>query len=104
MDQLAMPVAGEDLQALVASGHAREDHGVTVSGGHTQWARHEITALIPEDADLRRFGITLGGPGQVALRDPELRIPSGIRSGYSLASGVLARRRGAGRLRERRRS
>jgi hypothetical protein len=55
------------------TGRAREDHGVTVSGGHTQWARHEITAVIPEDADLIRFGITLAGPGQVALRNPELR-------------------------------
>jgi hypothetical protein len=52
---------------------AREDHGVTVSGGHRQWARHEITALIPEDADFIRFGIVLTGPGQVALRNPELR-------------------------------
>lgn len=53
-------------------GQAREDHVMTVSGG-SPWTRHEITALIPEDADLIRFGITLAGPGQVALRNPELR-------------------------------
>ncbi|MGO8894205.1 MAG: hypothetical protein ACLP8X_22800 [Streptosporangiaceae bacterium] len=54
------------------NGRAREDHGVTVSGGH-DWTRHEITALIPGDADLIRFGIGLVGPGRIALRNPELR-------------------------------
>ena len=53
-------------------GRAREDHGVTVSGGH-DWTRHEITALIPEDADIIRFGIALTGSGRIALRNPELR-------------------------------
>ena len=57
-------------------GRAREDHGATLSGGHKQWARHEITALIPEDAEFIRFGIVLVGPGQVALRNPELRTAS----------------------------
>ena len=55
----------------VAHGRAREDHGVTVSGG-SDWTAHEVTALIPEDADLIRFGIALAGPGRVALRNPEL--------------------------------
>jgi hypothetical protein len=54
------------------AGRAREDHGVAVSG-HSSWTRHEVTVSIPEDADLIRFGISLAGPGQVALRDPELR-------------------------------
>jgi hypothetical protein len=50
----------------------REEHGVTVSGGRG-WATHEITARIPEEADMIRFGITLSGPGRVFLRHPELR-------------------------------
>lgn len=54
------------------AGRAREDHGVTVSGG-SPWTVHEITAAIPEDAALIRFGVALGGPGQVALRNPGLR-------------------------------
>jgi hypothetical protein len=54
------------------TGRAREDYGVTVSGG-TPWTGHEVSALIPEDADLIRFGITLAGLGQVALRNPALR-------------------------------
>jgi len=50
----------------------REEHGVTVSGGRA-WATHEMTALIPEEADMIRFGITLSGPGRIFLRYPELR-------------------------------
>jgi hypothetical protein len=54
------------------AGQAREDHGVTVSGG-SPWTSHEITVLVPEDAALIRFGVALAGPGQVALRNPGLR-------------------------------
>lgn len=53
-------------------GRAREDYGVTVSGGRRQWLSPQITALIPEDADMIRFGIGLSGPGRVWLRNPEL--------------------------------
>ncbi len=49
----------------------REQHCVTVSGS-SDWARQEVTALVPDDAELIRFGITLTGPGLVALRSPEL--------------------------------
>jgi hypothetical protein len=54
-------------------GRAREDYGVTVSGGRPPWVSPEITALIPEDADMIRFGIALSGPGRIWLRHPELR-------------------------------
>ena len=56
-------------------GRAREDHVVTVSGGRRQWTSLEITAPIPEDADMIRFGIGLSGPGRIWLRRPELRRP-----------------------------
>jgi hypothetical protein len=49
----------------------REDHAITVAGSH-DWAVDEIRALIPEDADVIRFGVGLAGPGLVALRGPEL--------------------------------
>lgn len=52
----------------------REDHTVTVAGGHHNWNAQEITALIPQDADFIRFGIVLSGTGSIALRNPELRI------------------------------
>jgi hypothetical protein len=53
----------------------RADHGVTVSG-RTEWTRHEITALIPDDANMIVFGIELTGPGLIALRNPALRNPA----------------------------
>jgi len=64
-------LAGLRLE-IVRHWRAREDHGVTVSGGQ-DWTGHEITALIPADADMIRFGIGLVGPGRIALRNPELR-------------------------------
>jgi hypothetical protein len=66
--------AGIRLEILRERQTAREDHGVTVSGGRIgrAWTRREVAAVVPEDADLIRFGITLAGPGLVALRDPEL--------------------------------
>jgi hypothetical protein len=51
----------------------REDHGV-VQAGRNDWARQEISALIPADADVIRFGIALRGAGRVALRRAELRV------------------------------
>jgi hypothetical protein len=51
--------------------HDHEEHSSTVSGS-SDWARHEVTAVIPDDARLIRFGITLSGPGLIALRSPEL--------------------------------
>jgi len=53
-------------------GRAREDHAVTVSGGRGGWTTHEVTAVIPEDAELIRFGIGLSGPGRIWLRNPDL--------------------------------
>ena len=63
-------------------GRAREDHVVTVSGGRRQWTSLEITAPIPEDADMIRFGIGLSGPGRIWLRRPELRRPDDPEPGY----------------------
>ena len=60
------------LEAVVTGG-AREDHGLTISGGRP-WTRYEITARIPADADLIRFGIALNGSGRIALRNPDLHI------------------------------
>jgi hypothetical protein len=48
-----------------------EQHCVTVSGS-SDWTRQEVTALVPDDAELIRFGLTLTGPGLAALGSPEL--------------------------------
>ena len=55
-------------------GRPREDHGLTVTGGR-RWTRYEVTARIPADADLIRFGIALTGTGRIALKNPALRNP-----------------------------
>jgi hypothetical protein len=62
----------ETLSHWWHSGRTREYHGTTVDGGR-DWTTHEVTALVPEHADMIRFGITLSGPGQIWLRHPELR-------------------------------
>jgi hypothetical protein len=64
----------EILRHWWRTGRPREDHGLTVAGGHGNWSGHEITALIPEDAEIIRFGVMLTGTGSIGLRNPELRI------------------------------
>jgi hypothetical protein len=41
----------------------------------SDWTTHEVTARVPDDADLVVFGIFLAGPGRIELRHPELRHP-----------------------------
>jgi hypothetical protein len=53
------------------SGPNTERRCASVSGSR-DWASLEVTALVLGDAELIRFGITLTGPGLVALRSPEL--------------------------------
>ena len=52
----------------------REDHGRTIVGRRPDWTGHEITARIPADADIIRFGIGLDGAGTIGLRHPNLRV------------------------------
>jgi hypothetical protein len=69
--------AGPRLEILAhrwRTGRPRQDHGLTIVGGRDDWTAYEVTAPIPADADLIRFGIGLTGPGRVALRNPDLRI------------------------------
>jgi hypothetical protein len=64
----------EILRHWFPSQQGREDHGLTVAWRHRAWTGYEITARIPADANLIRFGIALTGPGRIALRNPDLRI------------------------------
>ena len=66
--------AGLLMQIIGKPGSAERaprEHTVAISGG-TDWTRHEVTALVPDDADIIRFGVTLTGIGRIALRNPEL--------------------------------
>jgi hypothetical protein len=63
--------AGLRVEILGDRLRVRDDHGVTVAG-HSPWTRHEVTVAVPGDAEVLRFGVTLGGPGEIALRDPAL--------------------------------
>ena len=40
--------------------------------GTGDWARHEVTAHIPPDANYIFFGVFLNGRGQIELRNPQL--------------------------------
>jgi hypothetical protein len=65
--------AGLRLETLQGWSPSREDH-VRIIGRVRVWTRYQITARIPADADLIRFGIGLTGSGWIALRNPDLRI------------------------------
>ena len=47
------------------------NHIVTLQGPG-DWATHEVTAPIPDDANTVAFGVFLAGPGRIELRDPEI--------------------------------
>jgi hypothetical protein len=70
--------AGLRLEILRHWRRVREDHGITVAG-QSDWTSYEVRALVPADADIIRFGITLAGAGRIALRHPELRAIDAVR-------------------------
>ncbi len=53
---------------------ARADPGnhLLTLANHDDWTPGEVTAPVPRDADRVAFGVFLGGPGQIDLRDLEL--------------------------------
>jgi RNA polymerase sigma factor (sigma-70 family) len=46
---------------------------VTIPAGRG-WARHEVSARVPDDSDAFVFGVFLAGPGRVEVRNAELAI------------------------------
>jgi hypothetical protein len=51
----------------------REDARFVATVRSSDWSGAEISVLVPEQADVIRFGVVLTGSGQVWLRNPELR-------------------------------
>jgi hypothetical protein len=47
--------------------------GSLTAPGSSGWTRHEVTAQVPGDAEVIRFGLSLTGRGRVDLRDADLR-------------------------------
>ena len=45
---------------------------IAFAAGTSAWTQYEVTAQIPADASLMRFGVFLNGGGQLEFRHPEL--------------------------------
>jgi hypothetical protein len=56
--------------------HDPENYFAFVTGTG-DWARHEVTAQIPPDANSIIFGVFLVGRGQIELRNPQLEPAAG---------------------------
>jgi RNA polymerase sigma factor (sigma-70 family) len=64
------------LFLFVVTGDGRPGPDMDVTGpaitGSRDWAAQELTVQVPGDAELIRIGLSLAGPGQVALRNTQL--------------------------------
>jgi RNA polymerase sigma-70 factor (ECF subfamily) len=65
---------GRSTPPRAASSDPREDpaNHIAPATGTGAWTQYEVTAQIPADASLVRFGVFLNGGGQVEFRHPEL--------------------------------
>ena len=65
---------GQPRPAQAASPDPRDDPAshITSAAGTGAWTQYEVTAQVPADANLIRFGVFLNGRGQVELRNPQL--------------------------------
>jgi bifunctional DNase/RNase len=65
---------GRSAPPRAASSDPREDpaNHITSATGTGAWSQYEVTAQVPADASLIRFGVFLNGGGQVGFRHPAL--------------------------------
>ena len=65
---------GRSTPPRAASPDPRDDpaNHIASATGTGAWTQYEVTAQIPADANLIRFGVFLNGGGQVEFRHPEL--------------------------------
>ena len=68
------PAPGADLTGTLLSRPTREDPASHIASatGAGAWTRYEVTAQVPADASLIRFGVFLNGGGQLEFRHPGL--------------------------------
>jgi hypothetical protein len=73
---LRAPSPGRSTPPRAASPDPWEDpaNHIAYATGTGAWTQYEVTAQIPADASLIRFGVFLNGGGQVELRHPGLAL------------------------------
>jgi hypothetical protein len=71
---LRAPSPGQPRPPQAASPEPRDNPASHIASatGTGAWTQYEVTAQIPADANLIRFGVFLNGRGQVELRNPQL--------------------------------
>jgi bifunctional DNase/RNase len=71
---LRVPSPGRSTPPQATSPGPWEDpaNHIAFASGTGAWTQYEVTAQIPADAGLVRFGVFLNGGGQVEFRHPEL--------------------------------
>jgi hypothetical protein len=67
---------GQPRPPRAASSDPREDpaNHIASATGTGAWTQYKVTAQVPADASLIRFGVFLNGGGQVELRHPRLAL------------------------------
>jgi hypothetical protein len=67
---------GRSTPPRAASPDPQDDpaNHIASATGTGEWTQYEVTAQIPSDASLIRFGVFLNGSGQVELRHPALAL------------------------------
>ena len=70
----ASAAQGRSTPPRAASPDPRDDpaNHIASATGTGEWTQYEVTAQIPADANLIRFGVFLNGGGQVEFRHPAL--------------------------------
>ena len=65
---------GQPTPPLTASPDPWEDQAnhIASAAGSGAWTQYEVTAHVPADAGIIRFGVFLNGRGQVEFRNPQL--------------------------------
>jgi hypothetical protein len=71
---LRAPSPGQPRPPRAASPDPRDDpaNHIAFAAGTGEWTQYQVTAQIPADASLIRFGVFLNGRGQIELRNPQL--------------------------------
>jgi RNA polymerase sigma-70 factor, ECF subfamily len=59
-------------QPLTEQAYGDPDNNIVTVAGNRDWTSHEVTARVPDDANIVMFGMFLAGRGRIELRHAEL--------------------------------